>query len=135
MALSTLLDEAERLYASDFFPNVRPIAALKARVWVEQDRLVEALDWARERKLSVEDDLSYLREFEHITLARILLARYKSDHADRSILETMGLLERLLKAAEEGGGREAQLKSWYCRRLLTTHKVISLLHSCRCNTP
>ena len=48
-------------------------------------------------------NLSYLREFDHITLARVLLARYHSDHADRFILEAMGLLERLLKAAEEGG--------------------------------
>ncbi len=98
-----LLHEAERLYVSDFFPNVRPVAALKTRVWVAQGRLGEALGWAREQGLSAEDDLSYLREFEHITLARVLLARYKSDRADRSILEAMGLLERLLKAAEEGG--------------------------------
>ena len=55
------------------------------------------------RACPLQDDLSYLREFEHITLARILLARYKSDRADRSILEAIGLLERLLKAAEEGG--------------------------------
>ena len=65
-----LLHEAERLYVSDFSPNVRPIAALKARVWVAQGRLGEALDWAREQGLSAEDDLSYLREFEHITLAQ-----------------------------------------------------------------
>ena len=97
-----LLDEAERLYVSDFSPNVRPIAALKTRVWVAQGRLGEALDWAREQGLSAEDDLSYLREFEHITLARVLLARYKSDRADRSMREAMGLLERLLQAAEEG---------------------------------
>jgi LuxR family maltose regulon positive regulatory protein len=59
----------------------------------------------RERRLSVEDDLSYLREFEHITLARLLLARYKSDHGDRadgSPHEVMGLLERLLQAAKAG---------------------------------
>ena len=98
-----LLDEAERLYVSDFSPNVRPIAALKARVWVAQGRLGEALDWAREQGLSAQDDLSYLREFEHITLARVLLARYKSDREERSIHEAMGLLERLLQAAEEGG--------------------------------
>ena len=74
-----LLDEAERLYMSDFSPNVRPVAARKTRVWVAQGRLGEALDWAREQGLSAQDDLSYLREFEHITLARILLARYRSD--------------------------------------------------------
>jgi LuxR family maltose regulon positive regulatory protein len=97
-----LLQEAERLYVSDFYPNVRPIAALKARMWVMQGRLGEALGWARERSLSAHDDLSYVREFEHITLARVLLYRSKSDRADRSILEAMGLLERLLQAAEEG---------------------------------
>jgi LuxR family transcriptional regulator, maltose regulon positive regulatory protein len=97
-----LLDEAEHLYVSDFHPNVRPIAASKARVWVMQGRLGEALDWARERGLSAHDDLGYLREFEHITLARVLLARYKSDREERSMHETTGLLERLLKAAEEG---------------------------------
>ncbi len=97
-----LLDEAERLYMSDFSPNVRPIAALVTRVWVAQGRLGEALDWARERGLSVSDDLSYLREFEHITLARVLLARYTSDRTEHSMLEAMGLLERLLQAAEEG---------------------------------
>ena len=98
-----LLQEAERLYVSDFSPNVRPVAALKTRVWVAQGRLGEALGWARERGLSAHDDLSYLREFEHITLARVLLARCKSDREERSIHETMGLLERLLQAAEEGG--------------------------------
>ena len=62
----------------------------------------EALDWARAQGLSIKDDLSYLREFEHITLARVLLAQDKSDCADRSIHEAIGLLERLLQAAEEG---------------------------------
>ena len=98
-----LLHKAENLYMSDFFPNVRPVAALKARVWVAQGRLDKALDWAREQGLTVEDDLYYLREFEHITLARVLLARYKSDRQDPSIFEALGLLERLLQAAEEDG--------------------------------
>lgn len=97
-----LLHEAERFYVSDYFPNVRPIAALRARVWVAQGTLGEVLDWAREQNLSVEDDLSYLREFEHITLARVLLARSTSEPGDRSLREAMGLLERLLSAAEDG---------------------------------
>ena len=65
--------------------------------------MTEALGWAHGRGLSVDDDLSYLREFEHVTLARVLIARHKSDRAERSIHEAVGLLERLLKAAEEGG--------------------------------
>ena len=98
-----LLQQAEPLYLSGFFPKVHPIAALKTRVWIAQGRLDEALDWAREQGLSVDDELSYLHEFEHITLARILLACYRNEHVDRSIFEAMRLLERLLKAAQEGG--------------------------------
>jgi LuxR family maltose regulon positive regulatory protein len=89
-----LLDEAERRYVGDYFPEVRPIAALRARVWVAQGRHDDALGWARERGLSVDDDLGYLREFEHVTLARALLARHPSEAAR--------FLERLLAAAEEG---------------------------------
>jgi LuxR family maltose regulon positive regulatory protein len=97
-----LLDEAERRYVGDFFPNVRPVPALKARVLIVQGRLGEALGWAREQGLSVDDDLSYLREFEHITLARVLMARYATEGAERSIGEATRLLERLLPAAEQG---------------------------------
>ena len=66
-----LLNEADRLYVSDFSPDVRPITALRARVLVALGRLGEALDWARERGLSVDDEVSYLHEFEHLTLARV----------------------------------------------------------------
>jgi LuxR family transcriptional regulator, maltose regulon positive regulatory protein len=97
-----LLNEAERLYVGDYFPNVRPVPALRARVLVAQGELGAALGWGRERGLSVEDDLSYLHEFEHITLARVLLARYAADRAERSIQEVTRLLERLLRAAEAG---------------------------------
>ena len=96
-----LLQEAERQYLRGPIPDVRPVAALKTQVWVTQGRLTEALGWARERGLSVDDDLSYLREFEHITLARVLIAQYKSDRVENSIHEAMVLLERLLQAAEE----------------------------------
>jgi len=98
-----LLNEAERLYVSDFFPNVRPVPALRARVWIAQGRLGEALGWAREQGLSVDDNLSYLREYEHITLARLLLARHQHERVERSTPEAARLLERLLLAAEAGG--------------------------------
>jgi len=97
-----LLTEAERLHIRTPLPDVRPVAALKTRVWVKQGRLTEALAWVRERGLSVDDDLSYLREFEHITLARVLIARYQRERADHAIHDARGLLVRLLHAAEEG---------------------------------
>ena len=98
-----LLDEAEKLYMGDFSPNIRPISALKARVWVKQGELEKALDWARTQKLYVEEEPSYLREFGQITFARILLSQHQSDHSISLLHNAMGLLERLLKAAEEGG--------------------------------
>jgi LuxR family transcriptional regulator, maltose regulon positive regulatory protein len=97
-----LLEEADRLYVSDFSPDVRPVPALRALVWVALGRLDQALDWARERGLSVEDDVSYLREFEHLTLARVLLASYQAKRPRGAIQEVIFLVERLLRAAEEG---------------------------------
>jgi LuxR family maltose regulon positive regulatory protein len=75
---------------------VRPVPALKARVWITQGRTGEALSWARGQGLSAGDDLSYLREFEHITLARLLMGQHQDEPA-------VQLLERLLPAAEQGG--------------------------------
>lgn len=91
-----LLDEAERLYVPDFFPNVRPIAAMKARVLIRQDRLAEAARWHHEANVEATDQLTYLREFEHVTLARLLLAQGALD-------EALVLLHRLLAAAQAGG--------------------------------
>ena len=97
-----LIHEAERRYVSDFFPNVRPLAALRARVWVAQGRVLEALRWASAHDISVEDDLSYLREYEHLTLAKVLVARHATDRTGGSLREALALLERLRTAADAG---------------------------------
>ena len=130
-----LLDDAERVYTGGVIPDVHPIAALKIRVRVRQGRLTEALGWARERGLSVEDDLSYLREFEHITLVRVLVARYRSDREERPILEAMGLLERLLQAAEAGERTGSVIEILVLQASRTRHRATSLLLSCRWNAP
>ncbi len=98
-----LLDEAERLYVSDFSPDVRPVAAVRASVWIAQGKLAEAWGWAREHRVTAADELSYLHEFEHATLARLLLAQGTRDRADDSIGQAIELTERLLAAAEDGG--------------------------------
>jgi LuxR family maltose regulon positive regulatory protein len=98
-----LLDEAERLYVGDYSPDVRPVAAVKARVWIAQGRLAEAGGWAREHGVTTSDELSYVHEFEHATLARLLLAQGMRDRADDGIDEAIELTEGLLAAAEAGG--------------------------------
>ena len=92
-----LLDEAERLYVSDFFPDVRPVSAMRARVWIMQGRLDDASRWQQEIGFTATDDLSYLREYCHITLARLLLAQDAEDKAAGR------LLDRLLHEATHGG--------------------------------
>jgi LuxR family maltose regulon positive regulatory protein len=98
-----LLGEAQRLYLRSLYPDVRPIAALQARIWIAQGRLAEAQGWAQARGLAAQDEPSYLHEFEHMTLARLLIARHWADPADSALREALGLLERLLSAAEQGG--------------------------------
>ena len=98
-----LLEEAQHVYVGDFSPNVRPVHAMRARVLVAQSRLSEALDWARDNNLSADDDPSYAREYEHLTLARILLGRYAAERSNEALRTAYGLLERLGVAAEEGG--------------------------------
>jgi LuxR family transcriptional regulator, maltose regulon positive regulatory protein len=98
-----LLGEAERLFVPSPDPVIRPISALKTRVWIRQERLSEAWNWAREHELSITDELSYLREFEHITLARLLLAQFRSTGSESAKQDAMALLERLREASDEGG--------------------------------
>jgi LuxR family maltose regulon positive regulatory protein len=98
-----LLAEADRLYATDYSPEVRPVGAMRARVWIANGRFPEARSWALERGLSADDELDYLREFEHVTLAGLILAQGARERSDDRIGEAIDLLGRLLRAAEDGG--------------------------------
>ena len=98
-----LIDLAESEYIPSPLPNVHPVAALKVRVWLKQGRLTEALRWASKQRLLVNDDISYMREFEYITLARVLVAVGERDREAGSIDEAAQLLGRLLQVAETGG--------------------------------
>jgi LuxR family maltose regulon positive regulatory protein len=58
--------------------------------------------WEREQNLSPTDDLDYLHEFEHLTLARVLIARYRNGRDEGSLRDARRLLDRLQQAAEAG---------------------------------
>ena len=103
MPRSSCSTRREARYDGDFFPEVRPIPAMRARVRVAQGRPADARDWAREAGVSPDDELSYIREFEHATLARLLLAEGVRDRADASLLSAIDLAKRLAAAAEAGG--------------------------------
>ncbi len=97
-----LIDEAAPRYDTDFSPPVRPIAAIRARVQLGGEDLGGALAWAAASGLTPGDELSYVREYEHITLARALIARHDTERAS-TIDDAIALLDRLLAAALTGG--------------------------------
>jgi LuxR family maltose regulon positive regulatory protein len=86
----TLLDEAKRVYVQSAVPDLCPIAALKARIYLKQGYPDKARAWAAERGLSLADEVSYMHEFEHLTLARLEIANPLVN----------ALLAQLLQAAE-----------------------------------
>jgi LuxR family transcriptional regulator, maltose regulon positive regulatory protein len=98
-----LLDEAQLHFFSDMSPDIQPIAALKARLWIAQGRLADARAWAGERSLAPDDELSYVREFEHATLARLMLAEAVRDAADETLGAVIDLTKRMEEAALAGG--------------------------------
>lgn len=97
------LNKAERLYIRGFFPDVRPVAALQARIWITQGRLAEAWSWIRQKGLSIDDTPTYLHEFEHLTLVRLCISQFRIHPERDSIQLATTLLGRLLSAAEAGG--------------------------------
>jgi LuxR family maltose regulon positive regulatory protein len=99
-AALVLLEEARRAYVKTPIPDTRPVDALKANVYLKQGRLDKAEDWVHKRGLSADDELNYLNEFEHLVLARMLIAEYQSQRSNDSLHQAIGLLGRLLKAAE-----------------------------------
>ena len=94
-----LLDQAEALYRRGFYPEVRPVTALKARVRITAGDLSAAGAWADDHGIRVDDHPDYLREYEHLTLVRLLLAESRADQLGAVI----GLLDRLHDAAAQAG--------------------------------
>ena len=99
-----MLNSAERMHYRHPIPDVRPLLALKTRAWLAQGKLAEAWGWVNERGLSADDDLSYIKEFEHLTLARVLIAQYRSSQNENTIQDAMRLLESLLLKQKRAKG-------------------------------
>lgn len=95
-----LLEEAERVYNTDMSPAVRPVSAVRALTQLAAGDTTGPRRWASAHGLHPDDELSYVHELEHLTLARILLAT--ADHDRETIDEAQRLLVRLLAAADAG---------------------------------
>jgi LuxR family maltose regulon positive regulatory protein len=105
-----LLDEALRFYVRTPTPNLRPVDAMKARIYLKQGKLLKAQEWVPKSGLTLRDAPDYLHEFERLTLARIALAEYQNDLTVQLWLDALGLLERQLKLAEKQNRFRSQIE-------------------------
>ncbi len=90
-----LLGEAEQAYNTDMSPPVRPPSAVKVRAQLASGDLAAARRWADASGLTPDDELTYVREYEHLTLAYVLVA-------EGAVAEARQLATRLHAAAEQG---------------------------------
>lgn len=97
-----LVEEFMRLAETRQFapPQLARARAVRARIAVMQGDLSEAVRWAEASGLSVSDDLSYPREQEYLTFARVRIAQGRLNPGGPDLPEALRLLERLRADAE-----------------------------------
>jgi LuxR family maltose regulon positive regulatory protein len=84
-------------------PDPFPIPALRARVWLRQGRLQDALAWARAGKFGFVAEVPFLRECEYLTWARIAIASASEARDESALQECILLLDGLAKSANQAG--------------------------------
>ncbi len=97
------LDQAEQLYRPGFLPDVRPIPAIRARIRIVARASSSGPPTGRGTEACrPADAASYLSEFDHLTLVRLLLAQQRGAAGRRTpplLDQAVGLLDRLREAA------------------------------------
>ncbi|HLZ62060.1 MAG TPA: LuxR C-terminal-related transcriptional regulator [Ktedonosporobacter sp.] len=71
------------------------LSACRVRFWIAQREVKRAVAWGQSCGLTSQDQPSYQREWEYLTLVRLLLVQQRAD-------ETISLLRCLLSMAEKG---------------------------------
>jgi LuxR family maltose regulon positive regulatory protein len=75
----------------------------QVRLWSAQNRVSEIARWTQETDLRVDDQVSFVRELEHIILARALVALGREHAGEPHLDDALDLLARLLEMAESRG--------------------------------
>ncbi len=79
------------------------LTAWQARMLLAKGDVESAYKWAKQTDVKVDDALSFLREFEHITLARVLVAQGRCHPTANFLADAKRLLDRLKDSAESAG--------------------------------
>jgi LuxR family maltose regulon positive regulatory protein len=75
----------------------------RIRLWLAEGNTAAARNWAEQSELRSDDPLSYLRDLDHINLARVWVAQGMHEPRAVDLSEALSLLERLRAAAESAG--------------------------------
>jgi len=82
----------------------------RLRLWLSEGNLEAAVRWAQTSGLRVDNNLSYHHDLHHINLARVLVAQGVQQPSGTFLDEALGLLARLLVAADEAGWIHEEIK-------------------------
>ena len=92
---STLLNLQKRFHAD--------LTACQVQLWLAQEELGTASQWAQGSNLSAEIEFNLQNEYEHISLARVLVAQGQISSDGAILNKALGLIERLALSAESAG--------------------------------
>jgi len=84
-------------------PNVRQVAASRARLQIRRGELAAARAWVKAENLPVGGALSYSRVNEYTTLARVLISEASSRHSTDTLEEAAELLTWILELTQRAG--------------------------------
>jgi LuxR family maltose regulon positive regulatory protein len=89
------------------------VAAYQARLWLMQNQLARAAQWAQSWQATAQNTLDPAYDVEHLTLVRVLLAQQRVDQADE-------LLGRLIDQAGTLGRGKRLIEGYVLQALLAS---------------
>ncbi len=117
-----MLEQAQPLYLPGYFPDVRPLPAVRARVHIAQGQLEEAAAWARAHHVTPHDPADHLAEYDQLTLARLLVAQHRADPRADTLPDAGAMLDRIVAAAEAAGRGGSLVEALLVRALAHDHR-------------
>jgi LuxR family maltose regulon positive regulatory protein len=118
-ALATIDAFTRLAHQRHFTPQwIAHMAAVRIQIELAQGNIASAMDWADASGLSPnDDDLSYPREQEYLTLVRVRIAQGRDDLTASRMQDALHLLDRLLRDAETKARMDSVLKILVLRAL------------------
>ncbi|MFN2233542.1 MAG: LuxR C-terminal-related transcriptional regulator [Anaerolineales bacterium] len=79
------------------------LTACQVQLWLAQEELDTASRWSHESNLSAEIEFNLQNEYEHISLARVLVAQGRAEPDGITLAKALELTKRLALSAESAG--------------------------------